>query len=292
MPSESLKKLQKLTKEYTQEKANLAKTWGEEYEEASQNTQEILERINDPSYFIKLAATPDILFKHNDNFFSFSNFPGIFGGCWWHSRFQRASIYLTTYRPEKQRPTPEEAQKIIKKIRYGHNVVEINGFRNFAEFSYVYKDLIQKVIIKWQLCDGILLFQWINGLRGKLKINPKKLRKIMDNLYVEVAEKKNISYVKLKIKRMVAHSWLITEMSRTNEGYKFKFVDSNFPRRPIEYCTQDETTGEFREYRYGDTSLHMLHLSFSLKSVPYLQKKRELKRYKKAIKKYQESHSN
>ena len=290
--SESLKKLHKLTEAYTQEKVNLAKNWGEEYEEASQITQEFLERINDPSYFIKLAATPDILLKHNDNFFSFANFQAIFGACWWHSRFQRASIYLTTYRPEKQRPTPEEAQKIIKKIRHGRNVVEINGFRNFADFSYTYKDLIQKEIIKWQLCDAILLFQWINGLRGKLEVNPKKLKKIMDNLYVEVTEKRNISYVKLKIKRMVAHSWLITEMLRTNDGYKFKFVDSGFPFRPLDYRTQDETTGEFRDYRYGDTSLHMDNPFFSLKSVPYLQNKRELKRYKKAIKKYQESHIN
>ncbi|MEJ2250296.1 MAG: hypothetical protein P8Y97_11660 [Candidatus Lokiarchaeota archaeon] len=160
------------------------------------------------------------------------------------------------------------------------------------EFSYTYEDLIKKEIIKWQFRDGILLFQWINGLRGKSEVNPNKLKKIMDNLYAEVAEKKNISYVKLKIKRMVAHSWLITEMSRTNEGYKFKFVDSNFPFRPIEYRTQDEITGEYREYRYGDKSLHMNNSFCSLKTVPYLQKKKELKKYKKAIKKYQESHRN
>ncbi|MEJ2250297.1 MAG: hypothetical protein P8Y97_11665 [Candidatus Lokiarchaeota archaeon] len=67
MSNENLRKLQKLKKENTEEKAILTKTWGEKYEEASQSTQEFLERITDPSYFIKLAATPDVLLKQKNN---------------------------------------------------------------------------------------------------------------------------------------------------------------------------------------------------------------------------------
>ncbi|MBY0415183.1 MAG: hypothetical protein K2Q18_13515, partial [Bdellovibrionales bacterium] len=108
------------------------------------------------------------LIKDSSNLMGFANRGGLVGGgvCWWHSRFQRNSLFLTIYKPAEKKPTKEEAEKIIGKIRGGKDIVTIPGYRNFSEFSYDQQPLIQAELEKWQKVDGIAKFSWVNGLSG------------------------------------------------------------------------------------------------------------------------------
>ncbi|MCC6276838.1 MAG: hypothetical protein IT289_02855, partial [Oligoflexia bacterium] len=100
----------------------------------------------DPNYFFRLA-------HEKENQMAFENYGGAFDGgvCWWHSLFQRSSLYLSVYRPDQARPNLDTAKKIIHSIATNGRVVEIPGYRNFLEFSRDWEDQIQYKLQKWQL---------------------------------------------------------------------------------------------------------------------------------------------
>jgi hypothetical protein len=221
--------------------------------------------------FIKELAADDA------NLLSFRNHGGLLNGgvCWWHSRFQRNALYLTIFKPELQKPSIEEAKVIIKKIRHAKNVVTIPGYANFKDFSIDFANQIQRELEKWQKGDGIIRFAWIDGLRGKSRVEAEKLKSIMDKMFDEIDKDNLIEYNKLQIAGIDSHAWLVVGMEKLDDGYNLKILDSNF-------------NNELQTYRYriGDRDFNY-HGYF--KFVPYLEKTRELHKIERTIKKYCES---
>ena len=269
----------RIIEEYIEKQKPSKKKWGVPYEKASTSKAEFIEKSKDPLYFIRLAGVNEY-FDTNENLFSFRNSGGIFsaGVCWWHSRFQRAALYLTTYRPDKPKCSEKEAKRIISNLVRGRKVSEINGFNNFYDFSKEFQGLIQKRLNIWQLIDGIFFWQWLNGLAGEYETTSEKLKKLMDKIYEEVSTRKRIGYVKVQIKGIDAHAWLITEIEKGKDGesYIFNAIDSNYPDSAFPHT-----------YRFGDT--HLFYYSKPYKCVPYLQKSYEVSKYFEAIKEYQNS---
>jgi hypothetical protein len=234
--------------------------------------------VNDPHYFRQLAAVPPD-YTDSPNCFDFKNSGGIFekGVCWWHSRFQRSAFYLTLYLPNEPRQTREKIKSMIWDIMMARRVVEIAGFNNFKEFSKEYKNEIKDCLDSIQLIEGVFAGAWINGMAGNSNVSPKEMKEKMDDIYREVT-KNGLAYVKLQSPGIFcSHAWLITEIEELKPnkigeiGYQYSFIDSNYPHRPL---------GWF--YYPGDTHIHL----FQDLGVPYLQRRYELRKIKRAIKKY------
>jgi hypothetical protein len=221
-----------------------------------------LER-KDPHFVRRLA------FNYK-NLLSFANRGGIARGgvCWWHSRFQRNALYLTHFSPEKPKPSTIEARDMIARIREGNSVVEIPGFENLYEFSLHFGNEIQKELERWQRHD-VLRFSWMNGLRGGTSASPEELKRQMDELYEEVESKGNISYQRLQIRGIAAHSWLVVKMEKLSLGYKLHVVDSVEPSKVAKYT-----------YLEGDTQLENEHYN---KFMPYLEETAEVEELKSTI---------
>lgn len=213
------------------------------------------------------------LLKERESRMAFSNQGGMLNGgvCWWHSRFQRNAAYLTYYRPELPRPDEKEAKKLIKKIRMGNDVVEIPGFKNFFEFSSTFRHLVQDRLEAWQRGDGLLRQSWITGLAGGTNTSAEKLEERMDDLFQEIS-KGEVVYQKLQLKGIIAHAWLVIDMSKTSDGYEISVIDSNYPL----------STNSYR-YRRGMTSLHYPYFgSF----VPYTHKENEEEKIQRVVAKF------
>lgn len=209
-------------------------------------------------------ATIQDLSTETINLMSFKNGGGLFNGgvCWWHSRFQRNILYLSIFRPDLEKLTrTEDIQNIIHQVRLGNSVVTIAGYANFAEFSTINQKLIQEELDDWQLYDGVVLGSWIDGLKGETKVKPELLKIMMDEVYNYVEVENKIAYLKLQIKGISAHAWLVVGFKKGRNGYEVGLIDSNNPRMTENYS-----------YKYGEDS-------FSFKSygnfVPYLEFKRE-----------------
>lgn len=212
-----------------------------------------------------LSSVKELL-SSSSNLMAFRNQGGMANGgvCWWHSRFQRNATYLTIYRPAEQRPSKDEAAKIIDKIRSGKDIVVIPGYRNFGEFSAYHADQIQKELEKWQKADGIGRFNWVIGLAGKNIVEASELKEMMDELYDYVEVQGNIAYQKLQIKGITAHAWLVVNMKKVGNGYDLEVLDSNFPSRTSMYSYREGQT-HFNHFHYGEFT-------------PYLERKGELDR--------------
>lgn len=205
------------------------------------------------------------------NLMAFRNHGGLLNGgvCWWHSRFQRNSLYLTIYKPDLAKPTTEEAKKLITEIRKAKNVVVIPGFRNFREFSMAFEGEIQTEIETWQKLDGVVKFAWVKGLAGQSDVPAEKMKELMDQIYEDVEVNKNISYNKLQIPGIDAHAWLVLHVEKVIGGYNLEILDSNVANQT-----------EIYRYRDGDTHFNY-HDYFNF--VPYLEKTNEMDKIKKAI---------
>jgi hypothetical protein len=251
--------------------------WGAAWRPAATSRDEYIQNVaRGPQYFRELAAEyPD---GNNPNFFAFENDGGILDGgvCWWHSRFQRSALYLTVYLPNEEPIPPSRMQPLIWKIMQANEVVEIPGFNNFREFSMAYQEKIQKCLNATQILEGVFLFSWINGLAGLPEVSAEKMRRQMDNIYEEVT-RHGLAYVKLQTPGIDSHAWLFTEMEKLDpadsggrQGYKYKFIDSNYP---------GETTTWF--YFDGDTRINGF-----VQCAPYLQRKWEMDQIYQAIDNY------
>lgn len=205
------------------------------------------------------------------NLMSFKNHGGIRNGgvCWWHSRFQRAALYLTHYNPSAEKPDLATARQIIRTIRNANDIVEIPGFINFLEFSTHFKNEIQNELEAWQRFES-LRFTWIRGLRGSTHVSAEWMKQLMDNLYQETEVEGNISFQKLQMKGITAHAWLVVSMKKFDNGYDLEIIDSNHQNMTKIY-----------QYRHGDT-----HLLYKEKSpfTPYLEHTFEMERIQTAIK--------
>lgn len=205
------------------------------------------------------------------NLMPFRNHGGIGNGgvCWWHSRFQRNALYLTIYKPELAKPSIDEARVLVKEIRDAKNIIVIPGYKNFAQFANENEALIQRELEKWQKGDGVIRFAWVKGLSGSADNEPSKMKEIMDKIYEDVEINKNISYNKLQIPGIEAHSWLVVHMEKVDGGYNLEILDSNFSNKT-----------EMYRYREGDTNFNY-HDYFRFS--PFLDNTTEMKRINKVI---------
>ncbi len=210
---------------------------------------------------------------------AFANTGGIGGGglCWWHSRLQRASLYLAVYRPERERPSVREARRIVANLSR-MRIVEIPGYSNFFDFSRDYSDVILRRLSQWQLEDGIAGFRWIDGLVGRTHIPAKRLKARMDDLYRRYRAKRELMFHKLQVPGIAAHAWLLVDMMPSvdsdDDGYLLQVIDSNYPMHTIEI-----------RYRVGDTSL-VVPYDGDWTLVPYVDYGMDLKRIRASIRKY------
>jgi hypothetical protein len=189
---------------------------------APHSAEEYCGMVRDLAQFKSLAADAD-------NLMAFENNGGLLDGgvCWWHSRFQRAALYLTFYRPDLPKPNDQQAREIIDAIAGKKHVVMIPGFSNFREFSGEYQDLIQAKLDRWQIEDGFLKQYWIDGLAGSVTRNPDAFERSMDALAHRVNDLHEIVYQKLQLPGIYSHAWLVVRMDPTPEGYDLQVLDSN-----------------------------------------------------------------
>jgi hypothetical protein len=78
----------------------------------------------------------------------------------------------------------------------------------------------------WQLGDGVIRQQWVEGLRGGTRTTAASLKTSMDDLYARVS-RGEVVYQVLQMPGVTAHSWLVVGMEPWGEGYVLTVVDSN-----------------------------------------------------------------
>jgi hypothetical protein len=154
---------------------------------------------------------------------------GLGGVCWWHSRLQRAALYLTEYRPDVARPNADGAAKIVDALIAMDSVVQIPGYANFRDFSADYRAIIQKKLDSWQNSEAAAAVRM--GASGDSETTPENLKKLMDALY-ESVNAGAIEWQMLQEPGIVAHAWLVVKMKRVEGGYDLKIIDSNAPQSP------------------------------------------------------------
>jgi hypothetical protein len=229
--------------------------------------QEFCEQRKTPSNVIKLTANPE-------NLLAFKNKGGLLnkGVCWWHSLFQRAALYIAVFRPELSKPNSNQAKKIVHSIASGKRVVEIPGYRNIREFSRDWEELIQAKLEEWQLVDGFLKFAWIKGLSGSPSTNPQKLEKNISSLVKLVDDTQDVQWLMLQMDGITSHSALLVDGVNLEPSYSLFTLDSNY-------------VGVIKEFEYlsGDPSVFDPRYT---RFVPYLGRRSDLKRFKKAIARY------
>lgn len=226
--------------------------------------------------FCSVSRTPDFgntMLEEHAHRLDFLNQGGLFNGgvCWWHARFTRNATYIAHFDPNEPTPSKEQTKELIKKIRKAKEVVIIPGYSNLKDFSRENEDLIQSELESWQRYDGFVRQQWVVGLWGLRKIPAHKLKARMQHLYDYVQVKGKIAYLKLQLKGLPAHSWLVIGMAKRTDGYELKIIDSNY-RYPISY-----------RYRFGDKSFDSPGYG---RFVPYLGKIKENERVRALRKSY------
>lgn len=208
-----------------------------------------------------------------ENRIAFNNAGGIFksGVCWWHSRLQRAATYLTVFHPERKKPTTsKEANRILNRIKSLKEVVEIPGYQNFHEFTEAWKRTTQKFLNTWQIEDALLHQAWIRGLQGSPRENAEKLQAVMIRLQEEIRRNK-ITFLKLQLKGIAAHAWLVYSIEEIPQGMRLWIIDSN------------DRDAVFYDYSWGDRSFKTDYYgSF----MPYLEQTEDFKWINNSVSRY------
>lgn len=175
---------------------------------------------------------------------SFHNNGGLFNGgvCWWHSRLQRASVYLVEFRPELSPPSSQQAYKILSALREMKKVVVIPGYPDFESFTREHKVVTQKMLNVWQKIDGFLNFQWIRGISGQSSLDSFEMKKRMDDVFFYFKKTSIPVWLMAQIKGITSHSLLLLNMTERLDGYDLTVIDSNHPLETlkIEYFIGDE----------------------------------------------------
>lgn len=166
---------------------------------------------------------------------AFKNAGGLMNGgvCWWHSRLQRSSFFLTKYAPEKAKPTPAQLNAILSGLRNMSQVVTIPGYENFESFSRAYQNEIQRVLNDWQVFDGFYNFQWIRGISGNSVLPPKEMEARMNSVYQSYRQSPAAMWIMAQMKGVVSHAFLVIGMQAVNGGYDMELIDSNHPREVV-----------------------------------------------------------
>jgi hypothetical protein len=239
---------------------------------AAVSRQDYVRSAGKPEYVRALAANPPGG-GPNPNLLDFLNSGGLLrkGVCWWHSRFTRNALYLVYFEPEASLPAPGEALSIAYSIMRASRVVRIPGYSCLADFSRDHRAVIQRMLERWQLYDGILRFAWVNGLLGASSLPPGSLAVIMDGIRKDLALA-GIMYVKFQTPGLDAHALLLTGVEEIpGDKLLVSYLDSN-------------THGEDAlEYRPGQDRLK---LATGSTGVPYPQRARELEKITGVIRRF------
>ncbi len=203
----------------------------------------------------------DILnvFDSSSNRLAFKNAGGFFGGgvCWWHSRLQRSTVYLTKYAPERPKLPARELKALLTSLREMNEVITIPGYANFQEFSREYQKDIQSLLNQWQADDGVINQEWIRGLSGTSSLPADKMRTHMDELYAYYQQSPAGVWVMVQIRGITAHALLVLNMQKVANGYHMGVIDSNQPLQ----------TG-LLTYQHGQKNLQLPYAKYTF--VPYV----------------------
>jgi hypothetical protein len=210
--------------------------------QAAHSRQEYCAKSENPDYFRSL-------FYSHQNLIPFTNVGGIMnmGVCWWHSMMTRNIQYLSVYRPELAKPSDSEVWTLLNQLVTNRGVVEIPGYRNFSELTRDHSAKVQKVLENWQIADGALGLGFLRGLSGSDRVSAEELKKSMDETYEIVKGKKRVAYQMLQAKGLLAHAWLVVDMTKTGNGYILEVVDSN--RFGISHVVYQEGMEQLSEYQ-------------------------------------------
>ena len=213
------------------------------------------------------------MIKKQENRIGFVNQGGMMnkGTCWWHSRFQRAMTYLAVFNPNAAMPEASQIQVILKKLQRGREVVEIPGYKNVREFTLINYRQIQKLFNDWQKDDGIKKFSWLNGLKGRSQVSAYSMQKKMNELFEEVEVKKRITYIKLQVPGIAAHSWLVLDVEVISDGLRVTAVEPNWKDLRVVDYVRGWGTLVLKDFKKG---------------VPYVQRTKDFARYSAAAEQY------
>jgi hypothetical protein len=185
---------------------------------------------------------------------AFQNEGGLMSGgvCWWHSRMQRAAVYLTQFSPQKSRPSSKDAKDLVHRLAQMKEVIEIPGFRNFYEFSQANKSIIQSELNRWQIEDGFIRQQWLRGLYGRSSMPADALKRRMDTVFSKFVTHDPGLWAMAQIKGITSHSILIMDMQPVDQGYRVAYIDSNYPSETmtLNYHYGDESISEYKMVPY------------------------------------------
>jgi hypothetical protein len=184
------------------------------------------------------------------------------GLCWWHTKMQRAALYLAVFdQPNKPKPTQQEAYDIFAKLRDLEEVVSIPGFKNWSEFTAAFRVEFYQMLAHWEVRDVVQL-QFLKGIRASGATDISTLQKISD----EVNDYKRLTFVLLKWPMIPAHSWIVQSFERQGAEIKVGFIDSNIPQSINQYDSKgnayqifDHTGYDSEEGRYLWSPVGRLH---------------------------------
>jgi hypothetical protein len=191
------------------------------------------------------------------------------GVCWWHSRLQRASLFLAQYDPSSPAPTKEEARRILNDLR-SMRVVTIPGHANFHSFTTQFPDELQKILNLWQKNDGVFHFSWIRGISGTSSLSSSAMQRQMDRIFRAYLASPVPIWIMAQIKGITAHSMLIKKMEKTSQGHVLWVVDSNRPLSTLKL-----------NYKIGDRTLFTSVGNYTF--VPYLGFQRDFRQMISAV---------
>lgn len=240
---------------------------------SAKSKAEFCEGRKDVHYFANLAHNPE-------NMMTLENQGGIFNGgvCWWHSLFQRSSIYLTVYRPELAKPDRNLAKKIIHAIAAGKRVIEIPGYNNFKEFTLDWNKEIQSKLEAWQLEDGALKWAWIEGLSGSTTADPSVIAKTLNFVVQRAEDNGALEYTMWQFPGITAHASINIGGWNKGNTYGVTHLDSNFPQK-------------IKEYVWAPPARAISTANYSERFMAYVYRRSDLNDFKKAGDQYCASRS-
>ncbi|RYZ82914.1 MAG: hypothetical protein EOP06_20890 [Proteobacteria bacterium] len=159
------------------------------------------------------------------------------GLCWWHTKLQRASLYLAVFnQPMQAKPTRVQAMQILQNLAQLKSVQSIPGYNNWNQFTRDYAKEVEFYLGRWEMTDTLQM-QFVKGIR----FNQGTTKAALAEIEKQVLVYKRIPYVMTKLKGFEAHSWLVTEVSQ-DLPLTYRVIDSNFNPLPIFYEPYSDTT--------------------------------------------------
>ncbi len=146
------------------------------------------------------------------------------GLCWWHATYQHHALYLTQFAPNEPRPSPREMRELLNQLYEGDSVVVFPGFKNWSEVSYLYKDILVRLMANRQAIDGVNPRSWGQWVRGPQNDHDTFLygREFENNLSRGIA-----SFIYLKKSLTSQHGIVIKGVQRKGNVLTVSIMDSN-----------------------------------------------------------------